>query len=150
MSASAGTGAIASVDKSGLLVALKAFLAAEIVEAKARLGLKHSSEDAIRLSDCTDNLRALERMDDPERSMLVIETEENEFYLEQLTSSRRYVDLVVKLPYPLSGLMTTQEREYRLARHTEWHEGLSPGAEFHGHPRRDERWRSQSIVRAKA
>lgn len=149
MSASAGTGAIASVDKSGLLAALKAFLAAEIVEAKARLAIKDNSEDAIRLSDCTDNLRALERMDDPERSMLVIETEENEFYLEQLTSTRRHVDLVVKLPYPLSGLMTVQAREYRLARHTQWHEGLSPGTEFHGHPRRDERWRSQSIVRSK-
>ena len=141
---------IASVDKSELLAALKAFLADEIVQAKARLDLKDSSEDAIRLSDCTDNLRALERMEDPERSMLVIETEENEFYLEQLSSTRRYVDLVVKVPYPLSGQMTVQAREYRLAKHTEWHEGLSPGAEFHGYPRRDERWRSQLIVRSKA
>lgn len=150
MSANGETGATASVDKGGLLAALKAFLAAEIAQAKARLAIKDSGEDAIRLSDCTGNLRALERMDDPERSMLVIETEENEFYLEQLTSTRRHLDLVVKVPYPLSGLMTVQAREYRLARHTEWHEALKPGAEFHGHPRRDERWRSQMIVRAMA
>jgi hypothetical protein len=150
LSANEGTDAITSVDKGGLLAALKAFLAAEIAQAKARLAIKDSGEDAIRLSDCTGNLRALERMDDPERSMLVIETEENEFYLEQLTSTRRHLDLVVKVPYPLSGLMTVQAREYRLARHTEWHEALKPGAEFHGHPRRDERWRSQMIVRAMA
>lgn len=45
--------------------------------------------------------------------------------------------------------MTLAGRGYRLAKRNEWHDTLAIGAEFNGSARRDERWRTQSIVKAK-
>ncbi|ALN61033.1 hypothetical protein GLA29479_145 [Lysobacter antibioticus] len=136
-------------DKKALLIALKRHLEAEISRTQAKLDICDSSQDRIHLSDCRDNLRALERTQDPERSILVLETEEQEFYLDRLSGTRRYLDLVAKVPYPLSGSAVIEGREYRLSRHSQWHESVCPGAQFDGSTRRDERWTSRSIVRSK-
>lgn len=136
-------------DKQALLIGLKQHLAAEISRLQARLEIHDSAQDRIDLSDCTDNLRSLEREQDPERSLLVVEIEESEFYLDRLSATSRYLDLVAKVPYPLSGTAVIQGREYRLAKHSPWHESVSAGAEFNGSTRRDERWTSRLVVRSK-
>lgn len=138
-----------SIDKRTLLIALKEYLAAEIRRTKANLEIEDNSQKRSHLSDCMDNLRSLECVEDSEQAIFVIEMEESEFYLDQLTSTNRHLELVAKAPYPLSGVVTIQGREYRLARQSEWYENARPGMEFHGSPRRDERWRSQLIVRSK-
>lgn len=140
----------AAIDKATLLVALKEFLVAEIDRARSRLDIMDDAALRIRWSDCTDNLRALERVLDPDGAIVVVELEENEFYLDQLKSSTRLLELAVEVPYQLSGVMAIASREYRLAKRTAWHESLVPGAEFNGSARRDERWRNQTFVRAKA
>lgn len=136
-------------DKKALLIALKRHLEAEISRIQAQLELRDDSQERIRLSDCRDNLRSLERTQDPERSILVLETEEQEFYLDRLSGTRHYLDLVAKVPYPLSGTAVIEGREYRLSRHSQWHERVCPGAQFDGSAMRDERWTTRLIVRSK-
>lgn len=138
-----------SIDKRTLLIALKEHLAAEIYRTRADLEIEDDSQKRIHLSDCMDNLRSLECVQDSEQAIFVIEMEESEFHLDRLTSTNRHLELVAKVPYPLSGVAAIQGREYRLARHTAWYENARPGMEFHGSPGRDERWRSQLIVRSK-
>ncbi|MGJ7901298.1 hypothetical protein [Lysobacter sp. 1R34A] len=138
-----------SADKQALLNGLKQHLAAEISRLQAQLEIHDSSQDRIVLSDCTDNLRSLERERNPEQSLLVIEIEESEFYLDRLSGTRSYLDLVAKVPYPLSGTALIQNREYRLAKRSPWHESVGPGAEFNGSTRRDERWTSRLVVKSK-
>ncbi|MGO1001919.1 hypothetical protein [Lysobacter sp. CA196] len=138
-----------SADKQALLTGLKQHLAAEISRIQAKLEIHDSSQDRIHLSDCTDNLRSLERAQDSERSILVIEIEESEFYLDRLSGTRSYLDLVAEVPYPLSGTAVIQGREYRLSKHSPWHESVGPGAEFNGSSRRDERWTTRLVVRSK-
>ncbi|WP_223620058.1 hypothetical protein [Lysobacter sp. ESA13C] len=138
-----------SADKQALLIGLKQHLAAEIRRIQTRLEIQDNSQDRIHLSDCTDNLRSLERAQTPESSILVIEIEESEFYLDRLSDTRSYLDLVAKVPYPLSGTALIEGREYRLSKHSSWHESVGPGTEFNGASRRDERWTSRLVVRSK-
>lgn len=71
-----------SIDKRTLLIALKEHLAAEIYRTRAGLEIEDNSQKRIHLSDCIDNLRSLECVEDSEQAIFVIEMEESEFYLD--------------------------------------------------------------------
>ncbi|MBT2750052.1 MULTISPECIES: hypothetical protein [unclassified Lysobacter] len=141
-----GENVLDAVDKENLLAALKKRIADDAERLHAALEDDDPGEQRLRWSNYADNLRALERITDPEQAIVLVEQEDSEFYEEQLVSSRVYAELAVKVPNPLSGRLLFEGHEYELTNHTSWHDTVAPGAVFKGGARRDERWWTQLTI----
>lgn len=137
---------LSAVDKSELLAELKRHLAQKREHFRAELDDDEPGAARLRWSNYADNLRALERIADPETEIVLVEIEDSEFYEEQLVSTKTYAQLAVRVPNPLSGWLRFEGREYQLTNHDAWYDQVTPGATFRGSSRRDERWWERTMV----
>lgn len=104
----------------------------------------------IRYSDCMDNLKALQRMPDPESAITLLELEERRLHDSRTLSSERYPMVVAKVPHPIDGCLDVMGTVYRLSWHHPPTMAYEVGTLWLETRSQDERWIRQIRVIANA